>query len=379
MITCVHLVNFKCFKDLTVNLGPFTVLIGPNDSGKSALMEGISLIAELGHVFARDVGLVHQLESQKQMPRTMQTAELERRLQAVFTVVDNHLKQRRIDLESYICKGTQGDTEIALQDREAGKDVHLSYARKGPIVFSVIPAGGQSQEGGGGPPSNPWSDPWFGRVVAARAYIHFNPAALKRDSKISDSSFAEDGQGFPTYLENLLRKDRPAFFEMEKAFYARFPQYANIKVEKVGDQNALQFELKGGGVLWAHQVSDGAVLYLAFMAMSFHPSPPSIYLIEEPETGVHPSGLKAIVDALRHLVDRGKQVIVATHSPHLLDLVKPEEVRIFTRNKQLEIEVKEMDKIPDVEGWTKSFSTGEIWTNLLPELEAEAQGAESEK
>jgi len=34
MITSMHIENFKCFKDFDIELGPFNVLIGPNDTGK---------------------------------------------------------------------------------------------------------------------------------------------------------------------------------------------------------------------------------------------------------------------------------------------------------------------------------------------------------
>ena len=44
MLTSLHVQNFKCLRDVQLALGPFTVLIGPNDSGKSSILDAIRLV-----------------------------------------------------------------------------------------------------------------------------------------------------------------------------------------------------------------------------------------------------------------------------------------------------------------------------------------------
>lgn len=346
MIDSVNLVNFKCFEELTVNLGPFTVLIGPNDSGKSAFMESIDLVARLGGNWPG--------RNSEQL-----TAMLHRQPGGLKSLWHQH----GLVLPIFVRARSGAELVIRLQDGQAQREVCFRYKPDGSFAFGInaVPASSPSP----GPAVSPWQDKWFSETVAPHKYIHFNPTALKADSPINESEFRLDGQGFPTHLENILREDRGAFFEMEKAFYSRFPQYQSIMVNKDGGNNILQFKLKNGSLLHARQVSDGAVLYLAFMAVSCQPNPPSVYLVEEPETGVHPSGLRAIVDALRHLVERGKQIVVATHSPYLLDLVKPGEVRVFSRADDGTIQVQEMEKMPEMDVWVKHFNTGEIWTNII--------------
>ncbi|MFB3892991.1 MAG: AAA family ATPase [Phycisphaerae bacterium] len=46
MITKMHIEQFKCFKRLDIEFGQFNVLIGPNDSGKSSLLQAIQLAPE---------------------------------------------------------------------------------------------------------------------------------------------------------------------------------------------------------------------------------------------------------------------------------------------------------------------------------------------
>ncbi len=40
-MTSIHLVNYRCFADVTVKLGPLTVLVGPNASGKTSLLTAL--------------------------------------------------------------------------------------------------------------------------------------------------------------------------------------------------------------------------------------------------------------------------------------------------------------------------------------------------
>src|SRR5271163_4008816 len=41
MLTRAEIKGFKCLHDVSVELGPFNVLIGPNDSGKSSFLQAL--------------------------------------------------------------------------------------------------------------------------------------------------------------------------------------------------------------------------------------------------------------------------------------------------------------------------------------------------
>jgi energy-coupling factor transporter ATP-binding protein EcfA2 len=51
MIKEIRIQNFKCLLDTTVELGPFTVLIGPNDSGKTSFLDALLLLAKTASGF----------------------------------------------------------------------------------------------------------------------------------------------------------------------------------------------------------------------------------------------------------------------------------------------------------------------------------------
>jgi predicted ATPase len=80
----------------------------------------------------------------------------------------------------------------------------------------------------------------------------------------------------------------------------------------------------------ADQESDGTLRVAGILtALLQEPAVPVIG-IEEPELTVHPGAIPLLFDYLRQAKTRS-QVVVTTHSPELLDLVEPEDVRVVER------------------------------------------------
>ncbi|MFN0203909.1 MAG: AAA family ATPase [Bacteroidia bacterium] len=79
---------------------------------------------------------------------------------------------------------------------------------------------------------------------------------------------------------------------------------------------------------------------LYFRAMYFHTLAPqnSILMIDEPEQALHPRWQQKILN-FYHKVGKNNQVILATHSPHIIASAKPEEV-FFLELENQEIVVK---------------------------------------
>ena len=46
VIKKVVIKNFKCIKELELELAPLTILVGPNSSGKSSILEALALMAQ---------------------------------------------------------------------------------------------------------------------------------------------------------------------------------------------------------------------------------------------------------------------------------------------------------------------------------------------
>ena len=110
--------------------------------------------------------------------------------------------------------------------------------------------------------------------------------------------------------------------------------------------------------------SDGTMRFLALTLLAYIPDNREIYLLEEPENGIHPLALEGILDSLWSAYDA--QVLTTTHSPALLGLVEPSVVLCFDKDADGATDIVRGNAHPMVESWQGSldknvlFATGII-------------------
>lgn len=75
-------------------------------------------------------------------------------------------------------------------------------------------------------------------------------------------------------------------------------------------------------------VSDGTLRMLALTLLAFLPPDTGIYMVEEPENGVHPKGLEIILRSLSTIP--AAQMLLATHSPLVVQQLGKEPLLCFT-------------------------------------------------
>ena len=77
-------------------------------------------------------------------------------------------------------------------------------------------------------------------------------------------------------------------------------------------------------------------------------------LIEQPEDSIHPGLLRKMIDLFRCYSDHS-QIIFATHSPEVLDILRPEEVLLVSANEgNTEVRNLSPDEISQAKGFLKN-------------------------
>jgi predicted ATPase len=95
------------------------------------------------------------------------------------------------------------------------------------------------------------------------------------------------------------------------------------------------------------------------MAIFYNPNRGDIICIDEPEVGLHPDMINTLYRAIEYAA-KTSQVIISTHSAHLLDYFKLENIRVFEKDEHNATIVEQYGKA-DFEGWYKQFNPGEMW------------------
>jgi predicted ATPase len=175
-----------------------------------------------------------------------------------------------------------------------------------------------------------------------------------------------EGHKLANLISTLPRVDQE---RLAKELSARVAGISDVDVvPSGGGKQQLRFHDRWSKTEFApHEVSDGTILMLAYLALRLQPSAPDLITIEEPERGLHPYLLGELVGFLRSLTVGPKplQIVVATHSAEFLEHMNPDEVRFLSRSPDDgNVTVREVDpKDPD---WVRMYrehddSMGSAW------------------
>lgn len=102
------------------------------------------------------------------------------------------------------------------------------------------------------------------------------------------------------------------------------------------DTLTLEMQQPGGAFLPARSLSDGTLRFLALCILHRDPRVGGLLCMEEPENGIHPERIPAMVDLVRGLAvdpecppgegNPVRQVLVNTHSPAFVQLQRPQDL-----------------------------------------------------
>jgi len=319
MLTRVQIKNFRCLREVDVPLKPLTVLIGQNNTGKSAFLQAINLLG------------------------------------TVYNHGDQQFKVQKSDLWklsdscSPLIKGWLNDKQEVAVERGTSQS-----PKPGGALW--IRTGDNTQL----TPMSLFSD-------SAKKPAMSSKGAGEKEGipQIND-----DIANVPAFLDVLLRKDRDRFDKIINSLRELIPGFKNLNIETPSaDNRRIDLVLEEDLVMEAKLASHGVKLIIFFVALANHPDPPKTILIEEPETGVHPKRLEDIVKLLRGLSEgtysaHKTQVILSTHSPYLLDCIHPEsdQVLVFEQMSDGSRNARPVDT-ERLKLFLDEFMLGEVWYN----------------
>lgn len=325
-VDTVHIENFGCARDVTIELTPLHALIGPNDSGKSTILRAVG-----------------------------QTAELIR-LGSEWTT-----KRGPDDLRS-----------------TAGTQVAMSWGAHGVAVLRESERWDLRGHGDGLPAQHVLDYPLRGNAVApvrGATLIRWDPDALRRPCELipEGEPLVVDGKGdgLAAVYDAILSRDREAFVRIETSVQQRFPTVKTIWLPtSTESKKTLGVTLGDGSKVHADVMSEGLLYWLAFAVLEYI-DPTAILLIEEPENGLHPSRIADVMKVLRQVSSR-MQVILATHSPLVINELQPEEVTILTRDAASGTRATRIDRTTHFQQRQSVYALGELWLSFADGLDESA-------
>ena len=357
-ITKISCKNFRCFEDITVDLEPFTVLVGPNNVGKTAFLELVKHISNLAvQKWAQAFAPLDKVLFDDDVTRTLDI-QLEASADERNVSYEMSLGTRGIVWETLMARWqkfvTRAINPSGVLESTCGPEIPaditaLFHARK--ASDTKIPFAEDCRE--------------FAEWLLHSEIFELDPKKLSQPSEIGPTDAPEaDGSKLPAFLDHLQNNDPDGFNELVSLVKEAVPEIESITLPST-PQRQKEIAIKQKRLRKPRRAADassGVLLFLGYVSLLFAEKKYSILMFEEPETGVHPARLQFIVDLLRRMtVGFGSrppvQVIATSHSPHLLDHLEPKELVLMRRNKKGKIECVRGDNVESCHKYLEGGST----------------------
>jgi len=338
--------NFRALRDVEFkNLTPLTVLLGPNGSGKSTVFDVFAFLSDCFQEGLRKAwdkrGRAKELISRgSEGPLTIEIKYRE----PGYPLITYHLAVAEaggtpVVVEEWLSwkRGNYGRPFRFLDysrgigrtisgERPDDEDTRVDNQLKSPDLLAVN-ALGQFAE--------------HPRVGALRDfitgwYVSYLSAESPRGQPESgpQERLTKTGDNVANVIQYLLEQHPERLERIFEVLRSRVPRIEKVLAEPMPDGRLL-LQIKDAPFVYpilAKFASAGTLKMLQYLVMLYDPNPPPFIGIEEPENFLHPRLLPDLAEECR-LAAASTQLLVTTHSPFLLNALKPNEVRILWRDE----------------------------------------------
>lgn len=355
------------------------VLIGPNTSGKSNLIEALGLLAatptDLAGAVRKGGGSREWLW--KGRPPT-KSAEIE----AVLARRNGQDIRYRLRLGSVATRLEVLDEVIEETDPRRGDvdGVHFYYRfRRGHPVIKVKTIGGKRtqrhirrqdllpDQSVLAQRKDPDQYPEVTQVGKTFSNIQIlsewtfglhSPPRDARQTDLPEDRLLPDSSNLSMVLNRIEHSGEARVGALLRRFFPRFERLS-IRVGS-GTAQLCLFEQGFRVPIPATRLSDGTLRFVALLAELLAPSPPKLLCIEEPELGLHPDAVSLLAEVLVEASHR-MQLVVTTHSEALVSALTNQPSAIVACERPgTSTFLRRLD--PDrLASWLEDYCLGDLW------------------
>jgi len=351
MLKRLRLIRFKNFEDATLSLGPFTLLVGANASGKSNVREALRFLHGVGrgYTLAEVFGGKWSAGERQWEGLRGGVREVSFRGAASFALevdvevlaMSTLLYAGRYAIEVETSPSPQIINESLQSSGENAGLVYEAHWSIDPLgqgrTVVTTPAGQPRMIGVNAPSSDRpvlfQFDPTessrrssdvsdvsdVGIALSSMRFIDLSPEAMRQPSVPGQQVLADRGENLSSVLQSICAR-AAAKAELIHWIRALTPMdVVDLKfdVDRLGQVLLLLVE-HDGTELSAYSASEGTLRFLGLLAALLSPQP-GLFFFEEIENGLHPSRLRLLLDLIRTRTgEHGLKVVATTHSPALL-------------------------------------------------------------
>lgn len=364
--------GFRRLYDVTLPLRPLSVMIGANGTGKTSVLDVLSLFANSAQGKLLDAitdlsGLNSVLTYDKAeelrlgISMTVPSHEPLKYMLGLkphgiaYAISEETLSQQRQHHPPPFLHIDSHGPDIKYFEAEQKKLVRPNWEHK-PLETSLAQVPKMFRE----------PEDFRNRLSSSTFYHVLNvdprsPVRLPQPMRPATLP-GRNGEELVSCLFYLREAERNRFEAIEDALRAAFPRFERLDFPPVaaGTLALAWRENDFSQPLYMHQLSEGTLRFLWLATLLQSPGLTALTLLDEPEVSLHPELLNLLADLLREASMR-TQLLVATHSDRLIRFLEPKEVVLMDSTDEGMTTLTWADHL-DIEKWLKDYSLDELWS-----------------
>lgn len=330
MINEITIKNFKSLEDIKVDLKKINVLIGPNGSGKSSFIESILLAKALvtkilgyspfGMWWGYE-NVVYKRDASRNIVMEFKSNEF----YYMFEINGNAPKFVREQVKINGIEIDRTENEVWINGKKEDSALKVDYS-----IFSPFNASKLEEK---------YQELLYSILtyISSIQVLRIDPTdAISPVHSTQFTALDISGRGMVKVLHNLyLEGNFPDYLEefLEEEGYS-----LSFKISDEG--NIIMYVNDHGTTIPPPSVPSGLVKMITILTALA--SKPKILAIDEVENSLHLKYIERLLDIFDHFSD-DTQIILTTHSPLVIDLVKPSDLVLLSK-EGLSTKVKRVEK-----------------------------------
>jgi predicted ATPase len=414
MISLIEALNFRSLRYISQPLGPFHILVGPNASGKTTFLDVIAFINELvssgleNAIYDRarnfqDLlwqghGNRFELAIEARIPQeiadtfslqirpydviryeiaigldksTEQISILEERVLLKISKSIEPIQRTLFPIliegtSTLISKGSRNIQTIVNKVRDGNDYFRTELAQEKGKSWQYAFKLGPQKSALGNLPADETQFPattWLKNLLTdgVQAFVLNSLLIRKASPPGQRRGFRPDGSNLPWVIDELSKRNPEKFKEWIAHLQTALPDIENIiTIEREDDRHRyLVIKYKNGLTVPSWVASDGTLRLLALTLPAYLPELKGIYLIEEPENGIHPRAVETVFQSLMSVYDA--QILMATHSPVILGIADAKDVLCFAKTSEGATDIVVGNLHPALARWQGETNLGVLF------------------
>lgn len=411
MIILIEALNYRCLRYVSRPLEPFHVLVGPNASGKSTFLDVVAFLQDLvtdgldgaltsrtanpEELLFRRQGSELQLAIEARIPDDLRKmtakSELDTARYEVSIGFDETQRQFEFKAEKFLLKLKRIKKPLQRllfpMSPDPAESLLTGNRRNTKTVVNKVPGGNDNfysetyPQGGkgwapsfklgpkksalGNLPADTKSFPvatWFREYLSTGVQqFVLNSRAIRQPSPPTRvTGFLPDGSNLPWVVGRLRKKNQERHRDWIAHLRTALADLEDIEtIERPEDRHCyMVYQYRDGLRVPSWMVSDGTLRLTALTLPAYLNDLQGIYLIEEPENGIHPSAVATVFDSLSSVYEA--QVLLATHSPVVLNAAHVGNVLCFAKDDSGSTDIVLGAEHPKLQEWRGEANLGTL-------------------